>query len=239
MSHKGPLKFDKIILSCEHGGYEIPRRYLEHYDHWQGKLKTHCGYDRGALNVAEHLAEVFGWRLTSAKVSRLLIDLNRPLDNDSLFSVVSAAFSEKERREIIHHYHAPYWQRVEEQIGVVLKRPNQKILHLSVHSFTPVIRGVRRDCDLGLLFDPLSTLEKDFCVAWHKALEKSPGCNFRVRQNYPYRGDAPALTTSLRQKFGPQRYAGIEIEINQKLARRRETLETVALALEHSLRGLV
>ena len=38
----------------------------------------------------------------------------------------------------------------------------------------------------------------------------------RVRRNYPYRGDADGLTTTLRRRFPWQRYLGIEIEVNQK-----------------------
>ena len=40
--------------------------------------------------------------------------------------------------------------------------------------------------------------------------------NLRVRRNYPYAGWTDGLTTYLRTRFPPQRYVGIEIEINQR-----------------------
>ena len=38
-----------------------------------------------------------------------------------------------------------------------------------------------------------------------------------LRRNYPYRGTADGHTTGLRRRFGKSDYAGIEIEINQRL----------------------
>jgi hypothetical protein len=40
---------------------------------------------------------------------------------------------------------------------------------------------------------------------------------FRIRRNNPYRGASDGLATALRKKFGMRQYAGIEIEINQKI----------------------
>jgi hypothetical protein len=49
---------------------------------------------------------------------------------------------------------------------------------------------------------------------WKAALAKrAPG--LRVRRNYPYIGKNDGLTSSLRRRFPPDRYVGIEIELNQ------------------------
>jgi hypothetical protein len=39
--------------------------------------------------------------------------------------------------------------------------------------------------------------------------------DLRVRRNYPYAGKGDGLTRSLRRRFPPTRYVGIEIELNQ------------------------
>jgi hypothetical protein len=37
-----------------------------------------------------------------------------------------------------------------------------------------------------------------------------------VRRNYPYLGTSDSLVTTLRRRFPPASYLGIEIEVNQK-----------------------
>jgi predicted N-formylglutamate amidohydrolase len=83
-----------------------------------------------------------------------------------------------------------------------------------VHSFTPVLDGRVRDVDVGFLYDPSRTPERDFVTAWIAALrERDP--TLRLRRNQPYRGTSDGLTTSLRQRFDATRYLGIELEISQ------------------------
>jgi hypothetical protein len=42
---------------------------------------------------------------------------------------------------------------------------------------------------------------------------------WRVRRNYPYRGDADGLTTHLRERLPAREYVGVELEVNQALVR--------------------
>ena len=84
-----------------------------------------------------------------------------------------------------------------------------------IHSFTPVLNGVERDADVGILYDPSRPAEAKLADVLIKSiLEREP--SLRIRKNYPYLGKSDGLTTTLRQKFGTS-YAGLEIEINQKL----------------------
>ena len=45
----------KLILTCEHGGNEIPTKYANYFDKHQAILKTHRGFDLGALDYFKHL----------------------------------------------------------------------------------------------------------------------------------------------------------------------------------------
>ncbi len=91
----------------------------------------------------------------------------------------------------------------------------ERALHISVHSFTPVLRGVRRSADIGLLYDSRRILEKELVKSWLWTLSlESP---HRVRRNYPYLGRSDGFTTALRRQFPAARYLGIELEINQRL----------------------
>ena len=101
---------------------------------------------------------------------------------------------------------------MEEWIARRLGR-GERVLHLSIHTFTPELDGEVRDADIGLLFDPASPWETGFCHAWGHRLESN--ChNLRIRDNYPYLGTDDGFTTYLRYRF-PRDYAGIELEVNQ------------------------
>jgi predicted N-formylglutamate amidohydrolase len=94
-----------------------------------------------------------------------------------------------------------------------------------------VLNGVARDCDIGLLYDPARPRERSLCKHWYDHLASSmPG--LRVRRNHPYRGVSAALTTSLRAQFSPDRYLGIEIELNQACWMRRSSAARRVLAAE-------
>ena len=60
-----------------------------------------------------------------------------------------------------------------------------------------------------------ATAEARFCSAWQSTLSAADP-RLVVRRNYPYRGYADGLTTSLRRRFPDPAYAGVEIEVNQK-----------------------
>ncbi len=41
----------KILITCEHGGREIPKEFQQHFDAHQELLETHRGWDIGALEL--------------------------------------------------------------------------------------------------------------------------------------------------------------------------------------------
>jgi predicted N-formylglutamate amidohydrolase len=210
-----PLRPLELILSCEHGGNRVPARYRSVFS--ETLLATHRGYDPGALTVARDFAASTGAPLFYSTISRLLIELNRPLGHHQVFSARALRLPPAMREELLQRYYFPYWKAVEARVAQGL-RLARRVLHLSCHSFTPRFAGLKRDTDIGLLFDPRRALEARFCDLWRDAL-RARAPRLRVRHNYPYRGSADALTTSLRKKFSARRYLGIEIEINQKFPR--------------------
>lgn len=89
-------------------------------------------------------------------------------------------------------------------------------MHLSVHSFTPILDGRVRRADVGLLYDPARRSEVELCRRWRLGLrDRFPGRS--ILMNSPYRGTSDGFTTDLRTRYSPARYVGIELEINQKL----------------------
>lgn len=201
----------KLILTCEHGGNDIPEPYKKHFQN-KAVLKTHRGYDLGALDLFQHLRPLSDASFLST-TSRLLVELNRSLHHKKLFSEFTNSLSKIEKTDIINSYYSPYRTAVQNAIKSYIKN-GDAVLHLSIHSFTPHLNGETRNCDIGLLYDSTNQPEQHFCKQFKaKLLKQNP--NLNVRFNYPYLGKADGFTTYLRTQF-PANYLGIEIEVNQK-----------------------
>lgn len=203
-----------LVISCEHGGNQVPLPYYPLFAGCYDVLDSHRGYDPGALVMARALANQFGVRLLSAVVSRLVVDLNRSPGHRHLHIRAIARQPQKVRQQILASYYYPYRNAAERLVaqGVL---SHGRVIHVSCHSFTPKMNNVERRADIGLLYDPARERERALCMRWQSALGRL--CpDLVVRRNYPYRGSDDGLTTALRQKFPPQAYLGIELELNQK-----------------------
>ena len=92
----------------------------------------------------------------------------------------------------------------------------RRVIHISSHSFTPVLDGEARRADVGLLYHPGRGGEAELCARWKLALlPVAP--ELRIRRNYPYAGRADGVTSHLRLRFPPGDYVGIELEVNQRI----------------------
>ena len=206
-----------LVVTCEHGGNTIPAEYRPLFRGYRGALESHRGYDPGALLMARELARTYRAPLVASTVSRLLVELNRSPHHRALYSDRTRSLSPTEKARIVARYYDPYRQAVETRIrGYV--RAGRRVLHVSSHSFTPVLDGETRETDVGILYDPKRALERELCTRW-TALLAARIAPLRVRRNYPYRGYNDGLTTFLRRRFPERAYAGVEIEVNQKHAR--------------------
>jgi predicted N-formylglutamate amidohydrolase len=203
------------LLTCEHGGNAVPPEFKDFFTGKEELLQSHRGWDPGALLIAGHIAQNLSCRLISESVSRLVIEQNRSPKSRSLFSEISSKFSIEQRDRLLKNVYFPYHQTIESEIEKLLRK-HGKTAHCSIHSFTPVLQGITRNTDVGLLYDPSRKAEKQICMHLQSKLkEKIPG--IRVRRNYPYKGDSDGVTRWLRGKYTEDVYCGIEIEINQRL----------------------
>ena len=204
-----------FVVSCEHAGKRIPTAYRHLFVGQGALLASHRGYDRGALTMARYLSAGLAAPLVCSTVSRLLIDLNRSLHHRQVFSGMSRAASAEQQLEIITRHYLPYRARLESWVRAACNR-DAMVVHVSSHSFTPILNGLKREADIGLLFDPKRRGEARLCRAWQAQLaQQAPA--LRVRRNYPYEGANDGLTRYLRQRFAEDAYIGIELEINQSL----------------------
>jgi predicted N-formylglutamate amidohydrolase len=138
---------------------------------------------------------------------------------------------------VIERYYLPHRNEVEREIARHV-RTGRRVLHVGVHTFTPVWKGKEREVDVGVLFDPARASERAVGDAWIAAMKRLAPA-LRIRRNLPYRGTSDGFTTDLRRRFPAARYAGIEIELNNAIAggsmgqaARRFAAETIARGLQ-------
>lgn len=201
-----------LVLTCEHAGNEIPERYQEIFSESGEVLQTHRGYDPGALDLFKALSPLAVFS-QEYMISRLLVEPNRSQGHRQLFSEFTVPLRSSQKEEILQDYYLPYRNYIEGKLESLIK-VGKEVLHISVHTFTPVLAAEIRNADIGLLFDPARKQEEEFSGRFReKLLEQNK--ELVVRYNYPYLGVDDGFTTSLRQRF-PENYLGIELEVNQK-----------------------
>lgn len=222
-----------LILSCEHGGNRVPSEWRHLFRGKSWVLETHRGWDPGAREVARFLSTELGVPLVVGRVTRLLVDLNRSPDSATLWSKWTDALTTQQRTRIVRDYYTPYRDAIRSLAVGEIER-GAHVLHVSVHSFTPVLRGQTRKAHVGLLYDPARRAERSLCTRLRAHIRRAdPG--LVVRSNYPYKGVDDSVTTALRQELDPRCYVGIEIEMNQRLCRRSPGLMRLSRALSVAL----
>ena len=203
----------KLMLTCEHASNKLPAAFKSAVP--AEILKTHRAYDIGALAVFRKLVKFAKPEFScEGKYSRLFVDLNRTITNKSAFSEYYEQL-DKATASKVKAQATAYWSEYRAAIEKFVKSNAKKeIIHLGIHSFTPELNGKVRNTDIGILYDPSRPKECELAQVI-KAEIKRLHPEMKVRFNYPYKGTSDGLTTTLRKKIGP-RYAGLEIEINQK-----------------------
>lgn len=221
-----------IVLSCEHGGNHIPDDYQHLFVGAEEVLNTHRGYDIGALELFEAFQELEVNYAKSNTVSRLLVDVNRSLYRQTLFSEYTKGMFKGQKQKLLNDYYYAYRHPFEEVIRQLWQKQEQ-VLHLSIHSFTPVLNGETRGCDIGLLYHPQRKHEKELCQKWKRAL-KAGMPQLRLRFNYPYSGKPDGHVRYFRDREVEQ-YMGVEVELNQKHAGNTEINKGIVDAFKQSI----
>ncbi|MFZ0427801.1 MAG: N-formylglutamate amidohydrolase [Acidobacteriota bacterium] len=203
-----------VVLSCEHATNRVPESLASLFVGEQPLLDSHRGFDPGAVELAESFARQVGAPLECSQVTRLIVDLNRSEYHPALFSRFTGSLHPETRQAILDKYYRPFRDRMFRRVEAAIEESGC-VVHLSIHTFTPVLDGNVRRADVGLLYDPSRQGESILARSWKESLEKLEP-RLVIRLNYPYRGTADGHVTALRTRFDAERYLGLELEINQR-----------------------
>ena len=207
---------DAFIITCEHGGNEVPAAYASMFVGHEALLPTHRGWDAGALTLAQQLATAFDAPLFAATTTRLLIDLNRSIGHRHLHSEATRGLPLAALRDIAAQYYRPHRDAVESEVARLVAA-GRRVVHVASHSFTPELGGVVRQADVAWLYDPRRAGECALAAHWLTAL-KQRQADLKLRRNYPYEGKGDGLTALLRKRYPDAAYIGMELEVNQRFA---------------------
>ncbi|MEQ8241680.1 MAG: N-formylglutamate amidohydrolase [Cyclobacteriaceae bacterium] len=229
------MKKRQLILTCEHAGNQVPEAYQYLFENKEKLLKSHRGWDPGAVQVADFLHHELQCPLFKNYTTRLLVECNRSVGNEALFSEISNVLKPSIKKYLLEKFYYSYRNQVAQTIAEAIK--TGPILHVSVHTFTPIFNGIERKLDVGILYDDARQNEVQFCEKWRDHFEQSLQ-HRTVALNLPYNGADDGFTTYLRTLYDDTQYLGIEIEINQKYARRPE-MEEIQSAMKDFLKTVI
>lgn len=177
-----------LLILCDHAANALPPEY-DSLGLPATEFARHIAWDPGAEALTRRIAAIAGAPAVMSTFSRLLIDPNRGEDDPTLIMRLSdgaiipgnARVDSGERERRIRQFHAPYHDAVAGAVAEAIATGNPPMV-LSVHSFTPVWRGVPRRWHAGVLWDR----DPRFAVPLIEALRADPA--LVVGDNEPYAG---------------------------------------------------
>ena len=223
-----------LLFLCDHASNAVPPE-LKTLGLPADAFKTHIAYDIGAGPLTAALAERFQAPSVLGPWSRLVVDLNRGHDDPTVVMRLSDGRIIPENRDItreqirarIKRYHQPYHAEIEKRIAEIQASGQTPIL-ISVHSFTPVWRGIRRPWQFGILWDRDGRLAQPLIDRLRREE------NLTIGDNEPYIG---TLENDCMYRHGTLN--GLPhalIEIRQDLIADDKGVSKVAAFLESALR---
>ena len=203
-----------VLLVCDHASNRFPRSLGTMGLDYLNRV-SHIALDIGANAVAETLADNLGATAVLCQYSRLIVDCNRELIDDSAFLEHSAGvdipgnhnLQENEKEKRASEIYWPYHNAIKDQI-VRLKRLGIDPVVISIHSFTPVINGNDREWEIGVLWDKDPVTAEIFLTRLGEA-------GYLVGDNEPYSGKDPEdFTIDYHAESIGLPHVGIEISQN-------------------------
>jgi predicted N-formylglutamate amidohydrolase len=223
---RNPGATSPVILVCDHASRRFPTSLgLLGLD--PVARRCHLAVDIGAGALTELLAESLGVTAILCQYSRLIVDCNRHLTDPDAFlefgdGVVipgnlnlSQADKDLRAREIFRPYH----NAIDGQISRFRKMGIDPVF-IAIHSFTPVMNGVSRPWEMGVLWDRDRATAEIF-------LHELRQVGYIVGDNEPYSGKVPQ-DYSIDHHAEPVGLPHIGLEIRHDLIHHSDGVNRIA-----------
>lgn len=204
-----------LLLVCDHATRFIPRA-LQGLGLDEAALTRHIAWDIGIAEVTRQLARRLDAPAVLSHFSRLIVDPNRPLDNPTLMPEISdetivpgnRELDEAQRQARIESFFRPYHDAIDAQLDRMTGAGTAPAL-VSMHSFTPIMHGIQRPWEIGILWNRDPRLPRPL-------MERLCAEGLTVGDNEPYSGaDGHGYT---QHTHGDRRgLANVLVEVRQDL----------------------
>ncbi|WP_218048902.1 N-formylglutamate amidohydrolase [Curvivirga aplysinae] len=206
-----------LIITCDHASNDVPKS-LESLGLDQSILNQHMGYDIGAAPIAEILSEAFDAPAIFSGYSRLVIDINRPVDDfTSIRAISDGVIIPKNRRVTCEDKTArqeelywPYHNRLAAIVDAKTTNDQMPIM-ISVHSCTDEMHGQKRPWHIGVLTNHDRRVGEALIAVLE---EQNP--DLMIGDNKPYSGWDPYGYT-VENHAVPRGMPNVLLEVRQDL----------------------
>jgi hypothetical protein len=191
-----------VVIVCEHAINTIPPEFGD-LGLDPAARQSHIAWDPGALGVAHEMRRLLNADLVAGSVSRLLCDCNRPPEAPSAMPEMSEIFkipgnwnlTERDRQRRTTAIYKPFYAALKD----ILDAHGEEGVLITVHSFTPVFKGVPRVCEIGILHDVDARLAdamfaatpSDFPFSGRGGTGRRAGLKIRFRKECRFDSDRP------------------------------------------------
>ena len=173
-----------VLIVCDHAGNAVPKK-LQQLMPKPEDMNRHIAIDVGARAVAQIVARVLNSNLIMQRYSRLVIDMNRPLNSPELCPEVSDGtpvlfnqnLTDNQKKSRVAEIFETYHNSI---AGIIGESENPPKALVAIHSFTP---NLRNQPPRFWHFDLISRATVDLALELRDFLQsKRPGFNYGVNE---------------------------------------------------------
>ncbi len=227
---EGPSGFTDVVVLCEHASNHFPERFGTLGLSAANQI-SHAAWDPGALDLARLLAVDLKSPLVASGVSRLLYDCNRPpeaagamIEQSELIKVPGNVGLDRAAKQArIDEIYQPFCDAASR----VIENSGAKAV-VTMHTFTPVYHGKKREVEIGILHDADSRLADAVLALCDEYVA------YIVRRNDPY-GPEDGVTHSLNLHAGSRGLLNVMVEVRNDLVATKDGLAKVSTFLNEIL----
>lgn len=216
VTHLNPDGSARALLLADHAGAAIPKT-LNRLGLGDVPLERHIAFDIGSRVVTERLSKLLNAPALIHGYSRLLIDPNRELHDPTSICVISDGVVVPGNRDLTaadaaaraKAFYHPYHEAIGAEIDRLTVRDGPPAI-VSIHTFTPLLRGAERPWHVGILWDQDGRIPTPLIQALRQDR------TLVVGDNEPYSGRHRHGNTIESHAF-PRGLPNVLIEIRQDL----------------------